>query len=375
MSKREVPVLSAPADLAVGVRQATESGEAVWLTVTPGRQESAAADVGPAAFSSWGLGFGGQLKPDLSAPGVAVVTAGPGAEANGSSRFVGVNGSSAATAVVAGVAARLAEARPDLDASGLRAALVGTATPFSNALPESSGAGIVDPGRAATVELVPSLSSIAFGRGGGDGWQARRELTVRNVSARPLTVYLTTRLPQRGGVAVEVRPKRVRIEPGAAARVHLRAWAVELTGAPAVVGSMRLEPRGGTAVDVPLTVVLAPVSEDLIGDVQLSAKRFAGSDLQPTVLAVRVGAISRTSGRTSVEPVLRLDVLLRDGAHHQLGLLARLRDVLPGRYAFGLTGRDPEGRKLPPGAYSLRLVAWPAAGGAPVTRVVRFHIS
>ena len=58
-----------------------------------------------------------------------MATAAPGADESGSSRFVDVNGSSAAAAVVAGVAARLAQARPDLDAAGLRAALVGTAAP------------------------------------------------------------------------------------------------------------------------------------------------------------------------------------------------------------------------------------------------------
>ena len=48
-----------------------------------------------------------------------------------------------------------------------------------------------------------------------------------------------------------------------------------------------------------------------------------------------------------------------------LGLLARLRDVLPGQYAFGLTGRGPDGLRLEPGPYRLRLVARPAAGGPP----------
>ena len=352
----------------------TAGGRATWLTVLPGRKEPAGTAVRPAAFSSWGLAFGGELKPDVSAPGVAVATAGPGADASGTSRFVGVNGSSAAAAVVAGVAAQLAEARPDLDAAGLRAALVGTAAPVPHAYPESAGAGIVDPGRAATVELAPSLSSISFGRGGGDGWQARRRLIVRSVSARPVTVYLTARLPANGGISLDVTPKRVSLRPGASAVVRLRAWAVKLTGAQAAIGTLRLDPRGGTPMDIPWTVVLAPVSSDLIGMPELSSKSFAGSDLQPTVLAVRIGAIGRVDGRTAVEPVLRLDVLLRDDEHHQLGLLARLRDVLPGRYAFGLTGRDPEGRKLAPGAYSLRLAAWPAAGGAPVTRVVRFRI-
>jgi hypothetical protein len=116
------------------------------------------------------------------------------------------------------------------------------------------------------------------------------------------------------------------------------------------------------------------VSEDLIGKVELSARRFKASDANPAVLAVRVGTITRHGGRDAIEPALRFDVFLSDGDGASLGLLARLRHVLPGRYALGLTGRDPLGRKLSPGDYSLRLVAWPAAGGPRVTRVVRFGI-
>jgi hypothetical protein len=43
-------------------------------------------------------------------------------------------------------------------------------------------------------------------------------------------------------------------------------------------------------------------------------------------------------------------------------VLARLRDVLPGRYAYGLTGRGPQGGVLPEGSYVLRLRAYPVDG-------------
>ena len=56
-------------------------------------------------------------------------------------------------------------------------------------------------------------------------------------------------------------------------------------------------------------------------------------------------------------PVLRLDVELWTDKGKRLGLLARLRDVLPGRYALGLTGRGPAGTPLEPGAYRFRLRA------------------
>ena len=42
-----------------------------------------------------------------------------------------------------------------------------------------------------------------------------------------------------------------------------------------------------------------------------------------------------------------------------LGVMARLRDLLPGSYSFGITGRGPTSTRLPPGAYEVRLAAWP----------------
>jgi hypothetical protein len=54
-----------------------------------------------------------------------------------------------------------------------------------------------------------------------------------------------------------------------------------------------------------------------------------------------------------------------------------MHDLLPGRYAFGLTGRGPAGKPLAPGRYVVRLRAHPPAGdvGAVATVVdVRFRL-
>ena len=68
------------------------------------------------------------------------------------------------------------------------------------------------------------------------------------------------------------------------------------------------------------------------------------------------------------------DVELWRGSQ-QLGLLARVRDLLPGRYTFGLTGRDPNGVELPAGAYRLRLVAWPTGAGKATVRTLAFTVT
>jgi hypothetical protein len=57
-----------------------------------------------------------------------------------------------------------------------------------------------------------------------------------------------------------------------------------------------------------------------------------------------------------------------------LGSLASLRDVLPGRYAFGLTGRGPAGAVLKPGRYRLRITAQPTEPGPPSIRSLFFRI-
>jgi hypothetical protein len=51
-----------------------------------------------------------------------------------------------------------------------------------------------------------------------------------------------------------------------------------------------------------------------------------------------------------------------------------LRDLLPGRVAIGLTGRDPNGDRLAPGRYRVRLLAFPTSDGPPTSRTIAFRI-
>ena len=79
-------------------------------------------------------------------------------------------------------------------------------------------------------------------------------------------------------------------------------------------------------------------------------------------------------GRAAVQPLSRLDLELSSPNGGRIGLLARLRDVLPGRYSFGVTGRDPTGQLLPSGDYQLRLLAYGTEPGPPTLRTVTFTI-
>ena len=80
-----------------------------------GGRTSAAPSIAP--FSSHGLAFGGGIKPEVAAPGVELVTADPGRNADRTARYATISGTSAATALAGGAAAALAQARPELDAA------------------------------------------------------------------------------------------------------------------------------------------------------------------------------------------------------------------------------------------------------------------
>ena len=111
-----------------------------------------------------------------------------------------------------------------------------------------------------------------------------------------------------------------------------------------------------------------PPSGDLISHVHLSSTTLDAEALTPALLTLRLGRLVESasgSGRVEVIPVARFDVELVDPGGQPLGLLARVRDVLPGTYAFALTGRAPSGARLAPGKYVLRLRAFPTDGGPP----------
>jgi hypothetical protein len=231
---------------------------------------------------------------------------------------------------------------------------------------------MLDLGRAAAGEMFADPPALTFGRGSGDGWQGARIVRVRNVSSRRLTVFVATG-QRKPHVPVSLSARRIEIEPGETARLEVRARLVTFVRAEAATGTLTLTPVGGVAVRVPWAVVLRPPA-DLLGPLALSRRGFAPSEVKPAIVVVRAGRVVRSSHGNEVIPVLRLDVEVSTAAGRRIGLLARLRDVLPGRYAFGLTGRGPSGRVLARGRYELRILAWPTGGGPPTARSVRFRI-
>jgi hypothetical protein len=275
--------------------------------------------------------------------------------------------------VVAGGAALLAEARPEATAGTLRSLLVGGTRPIARVPQAAQGAGVLDVGHSASLELVADPPSLTFGRGTREGWRGEGVVRLRNVSGRPVTVYVALGGQDEAVVRFSVKPKRLVIEPGAVGKILLRTPPITIARGEAASGSLTITPLAGVPLHVPWAVVLRP-ARALLGPLTLSEQSFKPSDSKPAIVVVRAGRVLRSVEGNTVVPVLRLDVELWTDKGKRLGLLTRLRDLLPGRYAIGLTGRNPSGKVLKRGVYRLRVFAWPTGGGAPTVRSIRFRI-
>jgi hypothetical protein len=205
----------------------------------------------------------------------------------------------------------------------------------------------------------------------------KASFTLTNLSTRPLRLTLGVRTLGEGAAAVDftVRPGRITLPKGASVLVRLNAITASApSGHAPAQGVVLAAVRGGGGIRIPWAIAFGSPDVDLIAGATLAERSFRASDTKPILLGVDAGRVLDVDGRPEIRPLRQLDVLVyrRDGTG--LGLLARLRDVLPGRYTFGLTGRGPDGQLLPPGDYELRIRAFPVEPGPPSRRRLLFSI-
>jgi subtilisin family serine protease len=364
----DVPVVAVSDRVGRELAAALRAGRPATVTLGASRAGVNASEQGVALFSSRGLAFDGRLKPDLTAAGVALLTAEPGRNADASPRFGTASGSSAAAAVVAGAAALLVQARPSLDAVALKGLLVGAGRPLHGEPLTAQGAGLVDVGAAAAAETAATPASLTFPAARGEAWRGSRILTLRNLSTR--TLRLAVASPRSGRVVVAASPRRLTLGPGGRAHVFLTArLAFGGAAQQPVEGALRVTTLGGGVFRVPWLVTFTRAQGPLVDNVQISETSFKPSDSAPAVVSLTAGRVSGDELR----PVARLDLELWRG-RRKIGVLVRLRDLLPGRYAFGLTGRNATGEKLEPGQYRLFLRAFPTDESRPSERSLTFRI-
>ena len=373
-----IPVVSIPTPTAQTLLARLDHGVPVTVSIGRARTTANVSEDRVARFSSTGLAFDGRVKPEVVAPGVSLGTAEPGANSDLSARFGTVSGTSAAAAIVAGAAALLAQARPELDAEALKSLLVASARPLPDDDVIAQGAGLVDVGGAAASELEITPSSLAFGRATGPHWTGRQTVVLRNLSIRRVRLELEIRVAREGAAALDfhVRPRRLFLGAGKSIRIHIRAQVTSaLDGRAPASGALVITPLAGREARVPWAIAFGSYERPVLSAVHLSQRRFKASDATPALLTFVAGSVEPTGGEgEEVRPLSRLELELLTSDGESRGLLARLRDVLPGRYSFGVTGRDPAGSILPRGNYVLRLVAYPTVGGPPTRRTIAFSI-
>jgi subtilisin family serine protease len=372
-----VPVVSIPAVAADRLLATIARGveAAVSIGTAQDADNDTAASV--ASFSSTGLAYDGRVKPDVVASGVGIATAEPRSERGGSTRYGTVNGSSAAAAAVAGAAAVLAEARPTLQGSQLRSILIGSARRIPGASVTEEGAGLVSLGGAAAAELTAEPATLALGNALVRGAKRFQSIVVRNVTTRSLRVRVRFAPSAQGAAPVEFHavPARFTIPVGKGRRVRVKATVkADPIGTAPAEGSVILVPFAGAPVHVPWAMTFAEPPDAVLGPLRLSTDSFAPSDAGPALLTFRAGQLVREAGRDAIEPIALLTLDLLNSEGDELGTLATLRDLLPGRYAFGLTGRTPAGNTLAKGRYRIRVTAQPSLGGPADRAVVRFTI-
>ncbi len=169
-----------------------------------------------ASFSSRGPAYSRFLEPDVTAPGVAILSAGYG-QGTGYARLLGfgqASGTSMAAPHVAGAAALLKQMHPDWSPTQIMSALMSTATTDlwldkAKTLPAAvldMGAGRIDLAVASNPGLTFDYPSLSFGSHPA-GTAITLTVTATNVSEEGSTYDISATVDE--GVAVSVNPTRL----------------------------------------------------------------------------------------------------------------------------------------------------------------------
>ena len=263
-----------------------------------------------------------------------------------------------------------------LDGHALDSLLVGYAQP-GDAPATQVGAGAFRLGASAVGEVAAQPTTLGFGIWGGPHWHGTRTIVVRNVSTRPLRLSVKALVDQNSeAYHWTITPDDLVVGVGRAAQVKLTVRLDATPGPRIGTGVIAVSARGSLqTLRVPWALEFRASDVSLLGRVGLSESSFKPSDSNPAVLTVQAGALVRSDG-LQIEPVRRLDILLYSAGGKYIGVMARLRDLLPGAYSFGITGRGPTSIVLAPGRYELRLAAWPTLplDVKPSRALVKFQI-
>lgn len=224
---------------------------------------------GIASFSSSGpRNLDSALKPEISAPGSPIFSAGIG---SGTESF-GLLGTSQATPHVAGIAALVQQAHPDWKPGQVKAAIVNSGDPdlIGGYVTRRAGTGFVNANAAARTKVIAysdaKLTSMSFGlEEFGKDYSKDKSITLRNDGNADATFNVSAQLPQGSPhtISLDRSQIRVRAHDEAQVTVTLRIPASTAGNSDAfrdVAGLVTFTPakasdNGGIALRVPYYLV------------------------------------------------------------------------------------------------------------------------
>ncbi|NUT47358.1 MAG: S8 family serine peptidase, partial [Saccharothrix sp.] len=182
-----------------------------------------------APFSSRGPRVGDSgVKPDVTAPGVAIAAAKSSTGQIGDpvdDQHVAESGTSMATPHVAGAAAIIAQQHPDWTGAQIKAALMASAKNNPALTAFDQGTGRVDLAKALTTTVTAQPASLAMGRQQWphtDDTPVTKTLTYHNTGTEPVTLDLTVDTNAPTGM-LTITPATITIPAGGQATATVTA--------------------------------------------------------------------------------------------------------------------------------------------------------
>jgi subtilisin family serine protease len=222
-----------------------------------------------ADFSSRGPLLGTHaVKPEISAPGVDIVSARAAGTALGDlidANYTRLSGTSMATPHVAGAAALVRQRHPDWTADRLKAALIGAASPATGGDLYERGAGRVTiPPALSTVVSGTSVASLGVLRFPQSG-TAKAAVSWTNTGTGASTLKLGLSVTDRSGKPAPARlsAATVTVPPGGTGSVTVTVDAAGLSGRPDEYEGLLTATEGDTVVRTPVAFFVEPPSYDL----------------------------------------------------------------------------------------------------------------
>jgi len=204
------------------IRAEMKIGDVSFMFQTPKVIEKPELIDSLAGFSSQGpRDLDALIKPEVSAPGLAIMSAAMGSGDKG----VRFSGTSMSSPIVAGVIALVRQYRPNLNSKQVKSLIMNSGKLISdekgNTYPISrQGAGRVDAYRAVTSQLAFSEAALSLGKIQVETTKTIfRTLQVENVSETPGIFQLSTK--NNENIQVSLSQTRLSLEPGEATEVHV----------------------------------------------------------------------------------------------------------------------------------------------------------